>query len=448
MNEGSSRIVGATLGVLLIPATVYLAAVVPRFSLSSALLVLLLEVAIVAVMTTMVVSVIMAVVAVLLANWFLVQPHHTFLISNPEDVVVLGVFVLSAVTASIVVTRVQRSREEAARREFEAQTIRASMDRPAAEADPNAVLTQLRSRFDLEWLEVRSPHGPVIASSGAPASHRFDQTLVDEELPDGYRLIGEGPERIGLDRRLLVSLGTVALRGEQARELASEASRAQELVALDQARSTLLAAVGHDLRTPIATIAVSAQALTSHELSESARDSLVTTVRDAAQRLDDLVTNLLDMSRLEAGALIADLQPVAVEDVLTTVAYHSGPGIVWEIPDNCPDMLCDEGLLERVLENVLSNAQRHGAGSPIEVSVHDCGGRVEIAVIDHGPGLPDVGEQEIFRPFSSAGDRTPGGTGLGLAIARGFTGAMGGTLEPSTTPGGGLTMSVSLLAAS
>jgi K+-sensing histidine kinase KdpD len=412
--------------------------------LSSALLVLLLEVVIVAVTTTMIVSVVMAVAAVLLANWFLVQPHHTFLISNPEDVVVLTVFVLSAVTASIVVTQVQRSQQEAAKREFEAQAMRASMDLPAAESDPGAVLAQLRTRFELEWLEVRSPVGRVVASSGTPSGSSFDQTLVDEELPDGYRLIGEGPARIGLDRRLLVSLGTVALRSEQTRQLASEAARAEELAAVDQARSALLAAVGHDLRTPIATIAVSAQALTHHELSEADRDSLVATVHDSTQRLDSLVTNLLDMSRLEAGALIADLHPTAVEEVTAQVAMHVGPELILTIPDACPDVLCDEGLLERVLANLVSNAQRYGAGSPVELAVHDHGDRVEFAIVDHGPGLRGAGEDQVFEPFSTAGDRTPGGVGLGLAIARGFTEAMHGTLEPSTTPGGGLTMSVFL----
>ncbi len=453
-QSSTQRLLGAALAALLIPATIYVATLLPRFTLSSALLLLLFEVVIVAVTSTMAWSVLVAVIAVLMANWFLVQPHHTFLISNPDDVVVLTVFVLTAVGASLVVTRTQRSREAAARSAFEAQTLRISVGQPADQADAGAVLEQVIAQFGLTWVEIRDPEGRTITTAGDSGNpHTSDSADVfdlDDALPDHYRLVGQGPTRLGIDRRMLNSLGTAALRAWQAHQLSVGAARAEQLAAADRARSALLASVGHDLRTPIAAISVSAAALGSSDIAETERGEFVRTIRESADRLDALVANLLDMSRLEAGSLISNLCPVDVEEVLAEAATEAGSRVVdISVPAGTPDVLADPGLLERVLANLLSNAVRHTTpDGTVELRARNDDPRsVLIEVVDHGPGLPDPARQDLFAPFQSTGDRSPAGIGLGLAIANGFTEAMAGTLSATTTPGGGLTMTLSLPAA-
>ncbi|MFN8126712.1 MAG: DUF4118 domain-containing protein [Candidatus Nanopelagicales bacterium] len=440
-GDPATRAAGAAIGALLIAATIYLATVLPLLTLSSTLLLLLFEVVLVAVTTTMWVSVVTAVAAVLLANWFLVQPHHTFLVSNPDDVVVLLIFVLTAIGASALVTRAQDSRAEAARRGSEAAALRASVDRPAGEVDPDTVLHHLRDSFALDWVEIRDSAGRVVATTGRRDDPALDDVLIDESLPDGYQLLGEAPERLGVDRPMLLSLGTAAVRARQARDLASEAARADELAAVDRARSALLAAVGHDLRTPIAAITVAAGALHAPVPEEHAEE-LVATIEGSAQRLDHLVTNLLDMSRLEAGSLITELGPVAVAETLAQVAADAGSDRVsLEAPEDLPDAWADEGLLERVVANLVSKALNH-TDSPVVLGARAEGDEIIIDVVDQGPGLSETSHP--FDEFGTAGDRAPSGLGLGLTIARGFTTAMHGTLTPYPTPGGGLTMSLRL----
>lgn len=449
-DAGGARIVYAMAAALLIPATIYLAVVLPTFTLSSALLLLLFEVVLVAVASNMLVSVLMAVVAVLLANWFLVLPQHTFLISNTDDIVLLIVFVLTAIGSSVVVTRTQRSRQVAERAAFEADTLRRSVQQRADEADPEAILSQVRRQFGLEWVQLRDRRGTVIAASGTPAAAETATTSgaveLDEELPDEYRMLGQGPSRMGVDQRMLHSLGVAALRAWQNRYLAVEAARAEDLEAADRARSALLASVGHDLRTPIAAISLSASALGSTTADSTAHDELVTTIQESADRLDSLVANLLDMSRLEAGTLIASLAPVDVEEALAQAAAQAGSAAVTvSVPTDIHDVLADAGLLERILANLLSNAVRHSpTGLPIELSAIQVGDRVDLRVIDHGSGMDDLDPDHLFTPFQSSGDRTPSGIGLGLAIAHGFAEAMGGQLTATATPGGGLTVTTSL----
>lgn len=448
--EGTRRIAWATVTTLLIPATIYAAVVLPSFTLSSALLMLLFEVVLVAVSSNMVTSVITAILAVLMANWFLVLPHHTFLISDTNDIVLLAVFILTAVGSSVVVTRTKRSRQMAERAAFEADTLRRSVQQRADQADPDAILNQVCRQFALDWVQLRDGRGTVIAGSGTPGKPDMPTVdavfELDEDLPDDYRLLGQGPSRIGLDRRMLNSLGMAALRAWQNRYLAVEAARAEDLEAADRSRSALLASVGHDLRNPIAAISVSAATLASTDPISVDHTELVATIRESADRLDALVANLLDMSRLEAGTLIANLAPVDVEESLAQAAAQAGSAqITISVPPDIADVTADAGLLERILANLLSNAMRHSPlDVPVELSAVQVRDRVDLRVIDHGAGIPDLDPEHLFQPFQSSGDRSPSGIGLGLAIAHGFAEAMGGKLTAAATPGGGLTVTTSL----
>ncbi len=232
---------------------------------------------------------------------------------------------------------------------------------------------------------------------------------------------------------------------------AAAAAAAAEIEAADRIRTALLAAVGHDLRTPLAVAKASVSGLLSDDVAVSAedRDDLLATTDDALDRLAGLVDNLLDMSRLQAGAIPVRLRPVAFGDVLASALDDLGVaprGAVLELPDDLPAVTTDPGLLERVLVNLLANAQRFSPPDrPPLVRAAAESQRLVVEVVDHGPGIRAGDEHRMFRPFQRLGDTDNAtGIGLGLAVARGLTDAVGGDLTPEPTPGGGLTMRLTL----
>ncbi|MGH3417274.1 MAG: sensor histidine kinase, partial [Actinocrinis sp.] len=237
------------------------------------------------------------------------------------------------------------------------------------------------------------------------------------------------------------------------RRLARGAAEAQSLAAADRMRTALLAAVSHDLRTPLAAAKASIGTLRDPELEvpPDDREELLEAADESLDRLTRLVENLLDMSRLQAGAIKLRLEPLAAADVLPRalddVPESAGRVRLEPVPPGVPPVLADGPLLERAVANLVGNAVKH-TGSPVTVTVSALGPRVEIRVIDRGPGIPRADRDLVFRPFQRLGDRdNTAGVGLGLALARGLTEAMGGTLTPEDTPGGGVTMVVALPAA-
>lgn len=236
------------------------------------------------------------------------------------------------------------------------------------------------------------------------------------------------------------------------RRLAEQDARARELVEVDRLRTALLVAVGHDLRTPLAGAKAAVSVLREQgiELSGQDRAALLGAVEESVDRLGELVADLLDLSRLEAGAVVVRRDPVAIDAVvaralLGVVPHGLGGDVIRnEVPDDLPRALVDAGLLERVLANLVDNAVRHRRpGSTVDVTAAFIDDAVEVSVADRGPGVPEAQWERMFVPFQRLDDAGHGtGLGLGLAIARGFTDAMGGSLVPSATPGGGLTMTV------
>jgi two-component system sensor histidine kinase KdpD len=232
---------------------------------------------------------------------------------------------------------------------------------------------------------------------------------------------------------------------------AVRAAAAAEIEAADRLRSALLAAVGHDLRTPLATAKAVVSGLRAGdvELDAHDREELLETADEALDQLASLVDNLLDLSRLQAGAMPVHVRPVLVEDVVSTALDDLGVAsrkVLLEVDENLPPVLADPGLLERVVVNLVANAQRFSPpDAPPLVSAVRQGDRVLLRVVDRGPGIPAEEHDNVFQPFQRLGDTDPGtGIGLGLALARGLTEAMDGTLTPLETPGGGLTMQLSL----
>ena len=247
------------------------------------------------------------------------------------------------------------------------------------------------------------------------------------------------------------------------RDLDEQVARTRELAGEDRARTALLASVGHDLRTPLASTKAAVSSLRQSDVawSEAARSQLLATIEDSTDRLTRLVANLLDMTRLRSDAVTAKVTPVALDEVVSRAMLgEHRPCVDVRIADDLPLVLVDPGLLERVVENLVENAVRFTPpGRRVEVRaavrtppggadvVHGTAPQVTLSVVDHGPGIPPDRWAQVFTAFQRLDDRDAGShVGLGLAIAQGFSEAMGADLEPSQTPGGGLTMTVRLTA--
>ena len=245
--------------------------------------------------------------------------------------------------------------------------------------------------------------------------------------------------------------GIVTWAVEQSARRERESVRAASLEAADRVRSAILAAVGHDLRTPLAAAKASVSGLLAEdiELSPADQRELLDGADTSLDRLSSLVENLLDVSRVQAGAMPVLLRPTAVEEVIAQALDDVGlhrQRVRVDIPDDLPPAYADAGLLERVIVNLMTNAARFSpADQPVLLCAHASAFGVDVLVVDRGPGVPASRRDDVFKPFQRLGDSSnTEGLGLGLALARGLVEAMKGTLTPRDTAGGGLTMVVSL----
>jgi K+-sensing histidine kinase KdpD len=444
------RVAGLVLAATGPPAlTVLLIPMRGALALESVLLLYLLGVVTVAVVGGVLPAVVAALASLLLANFFFTTPYHTLVVDQRDSVIALIVFVLVAVTVSVTVEVAARARLTAARSRIETQMLSRFTAEPVSDASLTAVLGQVQDIFGMvsvALLERRGDQEHVAASVGRPLQ---GSPAISVPAGEVLRLVAEGPALFAEDRRLLSRLGATAARAWEGQQLAGEAAHARELAEIDRLRAALLAAVGHDLRTPLAGIKAAVSSLRQSDVTWTPieQEEFLATIEESADRLDDLIANLLAMSRLQAGALSVALQPVALDEVAarTLLGLH-GSEVVVDVPDDLPLVVADPGLLERVVANLLANARRFSPpDTPVRVEADRVDGKVRLRVVDAGPGVPEAEWERMFAPFQRLGDRsTGGGVGLGLAIARGFTDAMGGTLTPSKTPGGGLTMTVTL----
>lgn len=251
---------------------------------------------------------------------------------------------------------------------------------------------------------------------------------------------------------LLVAV-TISATVERSLRHAEEAAAAVPIAEADRLRTALLRAVSHDLRAPLASAKTAVQGLRTGDVvfEEQDRQELLATADESLDLLIHLVENLLDMSRLQAGALGVHREPTSVAEVLPLAVDELGTaadGVRIQLDDDLPDVDADPALLQRILANLLSNAVKH---SPVDASptVSAAASRdsVRIRVIDRGPGLSKAERDRVFLPFQRSGDSPSGsGIGLGLALSRGLAEAMGGSLSAHDTPGGGLTMEIGLVA--
>jgi two-component system sensor histidine kinase KdpD len=388
-------------------------------------------------------------------NFFFVPPYHTLLVASPEHVTVLVVYVLVAASVSVAVDLAARDRARAARRDTEVRLLANASAAPVADDSLSTLLTEIQQAFGMSavaLLESRPTGEQTVASVGPTSESR---PVLSTRAGNGLRLVAWGPEMFAENQRSLQRMAAAAARTLEAQRLSQRAARAQELAEIDEARSTLLAAVGHDLRTPLAGIKAAVSSLRQPDVSLPPEEQaeLLAGIETSGDQLINLVENLLSLSRVQAGALSVHLDAVALDAVVAQAVLNSGsarPQIQVDVADDLPPVQADAGLLERVISNVLSNAAAASPpGRAVQVSAQSTPGEISLSIVDHGPGVPVEHHDRIFEPFQRLNDRsTTAGLGLGLAIARGFTEAMGGRISAGNTPGGGLTMRITLPAAS
>ncbi|MFG2124989.1 ATP-binding protein [Streptomyces sp. NPDC048710] len=431
------RLVAGPVAGLVLPVllTAVLAQVRGTVNLTSEALLFLLAVVGVACIGGVASAVIASITASLLLNYWFIPPLGQFTLSDPNALLALAVFMVVAATVAGVVDRSLRLSRRSARATAEAETMSSlagTIVRGGATIP--ALLERTRETFGMESAElVDEPPdaGDVTAVPAGPGAH----------------LVLRGRTLSSSERRVLAAFAAHVGSAVERARLAEAAAEVEPVKAADRMRTALLRAVGHDLRTPLAAGWAAVTSLRSSEVEFSAADrgELLATADESMAKLNRLVENLLDLSRLEAGALPLNLRATSLEEVLPT-ALADVPGVEVADTEAIPAVLADPPLLERVIANLAGNAARHTPpGRKVLVTASALAGRVELRVVDRGPGLPQAGRERLFEPFQRLGDTdNTTGLGLGLALARGLTEAMSGTLTPEDTPGGGLTMVVSL----
>jgi two-component system, OmpR family, sensor histidine kinase KdpD len=428
-----------------------------KLSLADDLLMYLVAVVAVAVVGGFWPAVLAAVSSSLLLNWYFTRPVHTLTIADPQNLLALLLFVTVAVTVSSVVhlaahraQQAARSSDEAAELLALAQTVLGGADTPAAVLEHLAATCGGRA----ELLELAGGQWVRVAVSGtAPPG----AAAVRVEARPGLVLVVSGPAG-QVTARLLDGFAAQAAAALDRDRLRTQAAQAEALAEGNRMRTALLAAVSHDLRTPLASIKASVSSLRQTDVQWTPADeaALLATIEQGADRLDALIGNLLDMSRLSTGSLQPFLRPTSIDEVAPVAlrGLDAGGTVRLRVPDRLPLVRTDPGLLERVLANLFANALAYSPpGRPPAMRAGQAGDSVILEITDHGPGVPDALKERMFEPFerldaSRREARTTGnGVGLGLAVVKGFLDTMGGSVVAADTPGGGLTIRVTLPAA-
>ncbi|WP_341976275.1 DUF4118 domain-containing protein [Microbacterium sp. LTA6] len=393
-----------------------------------------------------------AVLSGITLDFLFVAPQFTITIAHPLHVLALALYVTIAILVSIIVDQAARRARTAKRATAEAELL-AAVAGNVLRGD-NAVLalvSRTREAFGLSGVRLLDADGEVLARDGEPLrdGRAITVPVGSGDAPRAMLELHGGPLD-GPARRLLDAIVAQLSAAIEHTDLRATAREAVTLAETDQVRSALLSALSHDLRRPLASAVAAIGGLRgAGALSAADRDELLATADESLGTLSTLITDLLDVSRVQAGVLaVSATRMDAAGSILAAIDELSfGPSDVeLALDPSLPPLQADPVLLQRVLVNVLANAHRHSPdGRQVIVSTSRLGARAEIRIIDRGEGVPANRRDSMFQPFQRYGDTdNTTGLGLGLALSRGFTEGMGGSLTPEDTPGGGLTMVISL----
>lgn len=454
-------LLGAVLGLGLLGALTALLEATGAPPIQATYLLYLSVVLLTAVVAGAIPATLIAITASLAVNWFFTPPVRTFDIARPENALALLLFIAFAIVLGGAVEASARRRAQAERSAAENQLLAQLTTGMLHRRGPAALLDQMRTTFGLRRVELqrRDPQAPggwrqlSVVGTGTRASDEEVRIGAAAELTidQDRRVLVIGPPLEASDRRVLSAFATQVGFALDTAELAEQATAAKALAQADGVRRALLASVGHDLRTPLAGIKASVSSLRQSDVQFSPEDEaeLLAAIEESTDRLDELVRDLLDMSRIQADVLRVARRDVWIDEALAPVLVdHAGDAVRSEVDELLPPARTDPVLLERILANLISNAVRHGGGSggPVLVRAEAFGDELQVRIVDRGPGVAPADRARMFEPFQRLdSDRDPtGGVGLGLAVARGFADALGARLEPEDTPGGGLTMVLTL----
>ncbi|SDD07944.1 sensor histidine kinase [Glycomyces harbinensis] len=406
-----------------------------------------------------------ALIGFFLLNYFFTEPYYHFKVNDQEQFIALVIFVALALGGASVVNVSAARARLAARASAEAQTLATLAGNVLRGGNRLAdLLEQLRETFALDSVTLLERTEP-----GAGPAERHDAKVwravacageacgspgaAENDVPinDDLALALRGHTLRAADRRIAQAFAMHAAAALEQERLERQAAAVQRLTDTDKMRTALLAAVSHDLRTPLASVRVAVTSLrsTGELFTPAERAELLESAELSLTRLTGLVDNLLDMSRLQAGVLGANPVPIALDEAVPIALDEIGEAaadVRLDVAPDLPEVAADPGLLQRILVNVIANALRFSPeGRPPRVTAGARGPVVELRVVDRGPGVPDEDRETMFTPFQRLGDRdNTTGVGLGLALSRGLAEAMGGSLNPEATPGGGLTMVLAL----
>ncbi len=423
--------------------------------------------------------------SVLAYNFFFLPPIYTFTIADPENVLVLACFLIAAVIASNLAASVRAQADAALIRARTTDDLYQFSRKLAALGTLDdllwATVYQVAAMLKLRVVMLLPDGDSVAVRAGYPPEDSLDGSDIaaarwswqhdrpagrgSDTLPGARRLFlplrtGRGKVAVmGIEsdrpgplltpdqRRLLDALGDQAAVSVERITLAEDIDRARMVAETERLRSALLTSLSHDLRTPLASILGAASSLESYDalLDAAGKRDLLRTIQEEAERLGRFVANLLDMTRLEAGALSPKREAADLGEVVGSALARAGKVLAAhrlevDIAAGLPLLDLDVVLFEQALFNVLDNAAKYApAGSLVTVRawVETASREVRLQVLDEGPGIPSAALARIFEKFYRvhAGDRQRAGTGLGLAIARGFVEAMGGRIEAGNRTG-------------
>jgi two-component system sensor histidine kinase KdpD len=401
-----------------------------------------------------------SVLSFLALNFFFTEPLHTFNVAKPEDLVALATFLVVSVIFGTLLSTAVSQRARAERREREALLLQRFGTRLLSGEPPAEVLgsfaravtdlfpvARCEIRTELTELPVVSERPGVDVTAETPEV--IPMVTMGREVGQILLFRGNPPVQVAEEERNVVrtfaSQMALALEGMR---LGAEASKARLEAETNSLRAALFSSVTHDLRTPLASITASVTSLLDREASFAVEDrrDLLETIRQEAERLNRLVGNLLDLSRIRAGALVPATTPAAIDEVIEGVVARlepilAGHKIRLMLRGNIPEVPIDVVQIDQVLTNLLENAAKFSQhGTAITVAAGQWQDRVEVRVADQGPGIPPEDRERVFEPFVRGDQDAAGGTGLGLSIGRAIVESHGGRIWIEGTPGGGTTV--------
>lgn len=391
----------------------------------------------------------------LLANWYFTPPLLTWKIDDAGHLFSLFAFLLVASAVGFLVGRATRRSAEAFRARAQAEALAATTAslHPGLGTDASAVTRRIRDVFSMNAAAVlrHTPDGwERLAAVGTIILGRPEDATDVIPLTDDTVLALSGGSLTGDDRRVLRAFAAQMAQALERERLEREAAGAEALAETDRLRTALLDAVSHDLRTPLATIMASVTSLleTDVDWSREQTRAFLQAILDETTRLNRMVGRLLDASRVQAGAVHVFVAAVGIDEVVSSALAGLGvpaDRVDLDIADSLPPVLTDPALAERAVANLIENAV---AWSPddgcVRVTAGKVADRIDLRIIDRGPGIDPTQRESVFQPFQRLGDAPRGaGVGLGMAVARGFLTAMGHELSIEDTPGGGTSMVIS-----